>query len=133
MLLPSALQSPSFNLDPRGNTIVSRITGNLGTLKTLSNASKPQREADFSLFTHLQKQMQGQPLVKNYKDLREAVLELYLSVKIRNDEEIDAYDEDLFRLEKQEMTKLNGYQLVDMIKQCIEVLMNMKQEESDID
>ena len=59
ILLPSAIQSPSFNLDPRGNTIVSRITGNLGTLKTLSNASKPQPEGDFSLFTHIQKQMKG--------------------------------------------------------------------------
>jgi hypothetical protein len=34
---------------------------------------------------------------------------LYLSVKIRNDEEIDAYDEDLFKLEKQEMSKVDGY------------------------
>ena len=51
----------------------------------------------------------GIPLLKNYKDLREAVLELYLSVKIRNDEEIDAYDEDLFKLEKQEMSKVDGY------------------------
>lgn len=131
MMPPSALQSPSFNLDPRGNTIVSRITGNLGTLKTLSNASKPQRPADFSLFTHLQKHQKGIPLVKNYKDLREAVLELYLSVKIRNDDEIDAYNEDLFGLEKQEMSRVDGYQLVDMIKQCIEVLMNMKQDESE--
>jgi hypothetical protein len=39
-------------------------------------------------------------LQKNYKDLREAVLELYLSVKIRNDDEIDAYNEELFKLEK---------------------------------
>ena len=65
-------------------------------------------------------------MVKNYKDLREAVLELYLSVKIRNDEEIDAYNEDLFLLEKQEMARIDGFELVDMIKQCIEVLMNMK-------
>ena len=67
---------------------------------------------------------------KNYRDLREAVLELYLSVKIRNDDEIDAYNEELFKLEKQELSKVDGYQLVDLIKQCIEVLMNMKPEES---
>jgi hypothetical protein len=58
---------------------------------------------------------------------------LYLSVKIRSDDEIDAYNEDLFRLEKQEMSKIDGYQLVDMIKQCIEVLMNMKQEGSEVE
>ena len=81
----------------------------MGTLRTLSNASLPQQAADFSLFTHLQTKQQGIPLVKNYKDLREAVLELYLSVKIRNDEEIDAYNEDLFRLEKQEMARIDGF------------------------
>jgi len=57
----------------------------------------------------LQKHQKGIPLVKNYKDLREAVLELYLSVKIRNDDEIDAYNEDLFGLEKQEMSRVDGY------------------------
>ena len=108
-LKPINALSPSFNLDPKGNAIISKITGNLGTLRTLSNASLPQQAADFSLFTHLQKKQQGIPLVKNYKDLREAVLELYLSVKIRNDEEIDAYNEDLFRLEKQEMARIDGF------------------------
>jgi len=29
------------------------------------------------------------------------------------------------------MSKIDGFAIVDKIKQCIEVLMNMKQEESD--
>jgi len=29
------------------------------------------------------------------------------------------------------MAKVDGFELVDMIKQCIEVLMNMKHEESE--
>ena len=33
-------------------------------------------------------------------NLREAVLELYLSVKIRSDEEIDEYNKDVFDKEK---------------------------------
>ena len=31
------------------------------------------------------------------------------------------------------MAKTDGFQLVDMIKQCIEVLMNMKQDESEVE
>ena len=38
----------------------------------------------------------GIALQKTYKDLREAVLELYLSVKIRSDDEIDDYNERFF-------------------------------------
>lgn len=32
------------------------------------------------------------PLTKSYDELRTAVLELYLSVKIRDDDEIDDYN-----------------------------------------
>jgi hypothetical protein len=68
---------------------------------------------------------EGKALVKSYRELREAVLELYLSVKIRSDEEIDAYNEDYFKLEKIELADIDGYQLVDMIKESVERLMNM--------
>jgi hypothetical protein len=56
----------------------------------------------FNLFTHHKKRkLEGQnSLVHDYKDLREAVLELYLSVKIRSDEEIDDYNKDIFEEEK---------------------------------
>ena len=64
-----------------------------------------------------------------YLDLREAILELYLSVKIRSDEEIDKYNSQMFRKEKLEMKQVDGYDLVDKIKGAIEVLMNMKIEE----
>jgi hypothetical protein len=62
--------------------------------------------------------------------LREAVLELFLSVKIRSDDEIDAYNETLFKAEKLEMKGIDGFALVDMIKNAIEVLMNMKADQS---
>lgn len=55
------------------------------------------------LFTHHKKLREGTSLHKSYEELREAILELYLSVKIRPDEEIDAYNEDLFKLEKVEL------------------------------
>ena len=43
-------------------------------------------------------------MVKQYKDLREAVLELFLSVKIRSDDEIDEYNQKIFLKEKRELT-----------------------------
>lgn len=57
--------------------------------------------------------------------MREAVLELFLSCKIRSDEEIDNYNKELMQLEKLELVEKTGYQLVDMIKDCIESLMTM--------
>jgi hypothetical protein len=41
-------------------------------------------------------------LVLDYESLRQAVLELYLSVKIRSDDEIDEYSKELFEKEKRE-------------------------------
>ena len=69
-------------------------------------------------------------LVKDYKNLREAVLELYLSVKIRSDDEIDDYGKDLFQREKEELKDVDGYKLVDQIKQSVEMLMNMKMDDN---
>lgn len=47
---------------------------------------------DFNLFTHLRQD--GVEVQENYITLKEAILELYLSVKIRSDEEIDNYTEE---------------------------------------
>jgi hypothetical protein len=63
--------------------------------------------------------------------LKEALLELYLSVKIRSDEEIDNYTEEQFRLEKDQMKEVDGFTLIDYIKSSIEILMNMKIEENE--
>jgi hypothetical protein len=57
---------------------------------------------------------------------------LYLSVKIRSDEEIDNYTEEQFKLEKEQMGDADGFTLIDYIKSSIEILMNMKIDENDI-
>lgn len=49
-----------------------------------------------------------------------AVLELFLSVKIRSDEEIDNYSKEKFLKEKRELEGVDGYELVDNIKGAIE-------------
>ena len=130
------------NTDRQGNTIVSRITSVLGSLKTLSaykashvsvlppeNAEDDDGARNFNLFTHHQWAKEGKKPILTYDALKEGVLELYLSVKIRSDEEIDNYNEDVFKLEKKQMKNVDGYTLIDHIKSAIEVLMNMKAEE----
>lgn len=67
--------------------------------------------------------------MENYVTLKEAILELYLSVKIRSDEEIDEYTEEQFKLEKKQMREVDGFTLIDHIKSSIEILMNMKIDE----
>jgi hypothetical protein len=53
------------------------------------------------MFTHKKKKRGGDDITndfnslgENYFTLKEALLELYLSVKIRSDEEIDSYTEE---------------------------------------
>ena len=90
----------------------------------MSNASQP----DFTVFTHQKKLKKGEPLIRSYKDLREAVLELFLQVKIRDDAEIEVYNEEMYNKEKRDLDKKNGYEIVEMIKQCIEQLMQLNDD-----
>ena len=57
-------------------------------------------QEEFNLFTHEKLLKSGKPLDFSYEALRIAILELYLSVKIRSDQEIDAYEEADFHREK---------------------------------
>ena len=86
---------------------------------------------NFNLFSHHLLVKQGKPLTYSYDALKEGILELYLSVKIRSDEEIDNYNEELFKEEKRGLRDIDGFTLIDYIKSSIEVLMNMKVEEQD--
>ena len=120
------------NEDHAGNSIISKITSTLGSLKTLSAFNRSDKSnRNFNLFTHHAKVKNGEPLDHSYAALREAVLELFLSVKIRSDDEIDGYNEALFKQEKRELAEMDGFSLIDQIKQSIEILMNMKVEEQD--
>jgi hypothetical protein len=84
------------------------------------------------MFTHkVGKNEDGLTITENYLTLKEALLELYLSVKIRSDEEIDGYTEEQFRIEKEQMKDVDGFTLIDYIKSSVEILMNMKIEENE--
>lgn len=125
----------------RSNILMAASSGSLNLkkfkdkLEDRSHTSKiadTEEEGAFNLFTHVKKrQLEGtKALQLDYKNLRMAILELYLSVKIRSDEEIDGYGKDLFEKEKKEMGDVDGYTLVDLIKGSIEMLMNMRIEDS---
>mmetsp|Transcript_15301 Transcript_15301/g.14880 ORF Transcript_15301/g.14880 Transcript_15301/m.14880 type:complete len:107 (+) Transcript_15301:235-555(+) len=86
------------------------------------------------MFTHKKKKhVEGhyQTISENYFSLKEALLELYLSVKIRSDEEIDNYTEEQFKKEKDALKEVDGFTLIDYIKSSVEILMNMKIEENE--
>ena len=102
-------------------------------MKTLSGAGDALEEGqrNFNLFSHHALLREGKPMDLTYKALREGILELFLSVKIRSGEEIDGYNEELFKQEKQELKALDGFAIIDQIKTSIEMLMNMKVEEQD--
>ena len=54
---------------------------------------------------------------------------MYLSVKIRSNEEIDAYNEDILQEERERLQETNPFTILEYIKTSIEILMNMKMEE----
>lgn len=110
-------------------------SASLGRMNDSAIDMNDSNNGGFNLFTHHKKrQMEGtDSLTKDYDNLRVAVMELYLSVKIRSDEEIDAYGKDQFNAEKKELGDICAYELIDNIKTSIEVLMNMKMEGTDED
>lgn len=91
------------------------MTNTLGSLRTLSGVVRHSVSShkDFNLFTHHERAKKGEPYDLSYQALREAVLELFLSVKIRSDDEIDNYNEGLFKQEKAELLDIDGFSLID--------------------
>lgn len=47
-------------------------------------------------------------------------------MRVRQDDEIDQYNEDMFKLEKIQHAHLGGFDLVDLVKDSIEQLMNLQ-------
>ena len=55
------------------------------------------------------------------------MLELFLSVKVRPDNEIDEYNLDDLEQEKEEYRNVDGYTLIDMIKSNVEELLAIQE------
>lgn len=66
------------------------------------------------------------------EQIKSALIDLYLSVKIRTNEEIDVYDENQLAKERKKLecqNKVDEMTLIEYIKLSIEILMNMKYED----
>mmetsp|Transcript_14377 Transcript_14377/g.13966 ORF Transcript_14377/g.13966 Transcript_14377/m.13966 type:complete len:97 (-) Transcript_14377:1943-2233(-) len=70
-----------------------------------------------------------QPKSEVYQ-LTEALVDLYLSVKIRSNDEIDNYSETMLTKERKRLRDIDAFTILDYIKTSIEILMNMKMEEN---
>ena len=78
---------------------------------------------------------------KEQESIEDALIDLYLSVKIRSNEEvsqfkllivflqIDAYNEEVLQEERERLKDTNSFTILEYIKTSIEILMNMKMEE----
>jgi hypothetical protein len=61
-------------------------------------------------------------------ELREALIDLYINVKVRNDTSINDLNEEKLESEKDQIRHLDGLELIEYIKSAIEVLVSLKEE-----
>ena len=66
------------------------------------------------------------------KMVRKAILELYLNVKIRSQDEIGRMTEGAMDAERQKLGCVDTVDLIDYIKQSVEILMHMRIEEFEM-
>ena len=64
--------------------------------------------------------------------VRKAIIDLYLNVKIRSQEEISAMNEDAMEREKLKLETTDTLDIIDYIKHSVEILMHMRMEEFEM-
>ena len=64
--------------------------------------------------------------------VRKAILDLYMNVKIRSQDEIQYMSEQLMEKERKKLSSVDTLDIIDYIKQSVEILMHMRQEEFDV-
>ena len=60
--------------------------------------------------------------------MKDAIIELYLAIKIRSTEELDNITEEILEEEKIRLESTSGFAVLDYIKTSIEMIMNLKVE-----
>ena len=63
--------------------------------------------------------------------LHEAIIDLYLQVKVRSNDEIDRFGQDQLKKERERLLKFDSLTVLDYIKTSIEILMQIKGEGAD--
>ena len=64
--------------------------------------------------------------------VRKAITELYLNVKIRSQEEIAKMNEEAMETEKSKLACIDTLDIIDYIKQSVEILMHMRMDEFEL-
>lgn len=64
--------------------------------------------------------------------VRKAILELYMNVKIRSQDDIQFMTEAVMEKERKKLNLVDTLDIIDYIKQSVEILMHMRQEEFDM-
>lgn len=62
-------------------------------------------------------------------ELREAIIELYLAIKIRSIEELNDITDTKIDEEKDKLDKVSGFQVLEYVRTSIEIIMNLKIED----
>jgi len=72
--------------------------------------------------------MADEVLNTSMENLRDALIDLYLKVKVRSAEDIEQYNSEQMRREKKELEDTSGVVLVEYIRSNVEILLNIKSE-----
>ena len=75
--------------------------------------------------------MMNQMPPSQQKVLHEAIIDLYLQVKVRSSDEIDRFGQDQFKKERERLLKFDSLTILDYIKTSIEILMQIKDESNE--
>ncbi len=61
--------------------------------------------------------------------MKDAIIELYLAIKIRSTEELDNITEEILEEEKIRLESATGFSVLEYIRTSIEIIMNLKVED----
>lgn len=63
-------------------------------------------------------------------DIKEAIIDLYLAIKIRSTEELDKINDGNLKTEKEKLIEnVDSFQILEYIRSSIEIIMNLKIED----
>lgn len=67
---------------------------------------------------------------ENLANVKEAIVDLYLAIKIRSTEELDKINDENLQIEKKKlMRNADSFQILEYIRSSIEIIMNLKVED----
>ena len=69
----------------------------------------------------------GEMSIQDIRNIKEAIIDLYLAIKIRSTDELDQINDDGLKDEKTKlMESVDCFQILEYIRSSIEIIMNLK-------